>query len=217
MPQQDIDGKILQVVCTKLAIWAKKPLSMAARILISNQVILASIWYIASCAYILLSVLNKVKAMIRQYIWSSDGLFGKANRAKVRWASVILSVVYEGLKVFDPYSQAYALLAKMIPLGLFLGSEPWKILIRHKMEFLRLSRGGQWGNDINWLFTSKKVCNKGSPIWQGISTGWTKVRSRIIKQIPKSEYETLRQSWCFNPHITDENGHQWGVTYENMF
>jgi len=129
MPQGNKDNKIIQKIRGKLAFWSPKPLSMATRILVSNQVILASIWYIASCANISQEVLKKVKALIRNYIWS--GNLKKKCRARVAWDSTILPIFHGGIKIFDPEVQAKALLAKMVVRGLTPGSEPWKVLLQH--------------------------------------------------------------------------------------
>jgi hypothetical protein len=98
MNQKEVDSKILLTIKSKLAVWAKKPLSTAARILASNQLILASIWYIASCADISLGALTKVKTLVRNYIWSSEYELDKTVRAKVGWHSAILPTVYGGIK-----------------------------------------------------------------------------------------------------------------------
>ena len=49
MQQKDKNDKVLQQFRGKLKVWSNKNLSMVGRILITNQVILLSIWYIASC------------------------------------------------------------------------------------------------------------------------------------------------------------------------
>jgi hypothetical protein len=56
MSQEEKNAKVLQQVRLKLGQWVNKPLSLAARILVTNQVILASI------------ILAKTKSMVRNYI-----------------------------------------------------------------------------------------------------------------------------------------------------
>jgi hypothetical protein len=68
MSQEEKNAKVLQQIRLKLGQWVNKPLSMAARILVTNQVVLASIWYIASCADLARSVLNRAKAMVHNFI-----------------------------------------------------------------------------------------------------------------------------------------------------
>jgi hypothetical protein len=41
---------------------------MVTRVLVTNQVVLASIWYIASCADLARSVFDRAQAMVRNYI-----------------------------------------------------------------------------------------------------------------------------------------------------
>jgi hypothetical protein len=49
----------------KLSIWTNKKLSMAAQVLVTNQVVLASIWYITSCADLSKAVLQKAHTQIK--------------------------------------------------------------------------------------------------------------------------------------------------------
>jgi hypothetical protein len=65
----------------KLIVWMSKKLSLATRILVANQVILAFVWYVASCINLSLSIVKKVKSLIMNFVWSGQ-TNGKA-RAKV--------------------------------------------------------------------------------------------------------------------------------------
>ena len=215
MPQEDKDSKILQQIRGKLAIWTPKPLSMAARILVSNQVILASIWYLASCTNISQGTLKKAKALVRNYIWSGNP--DKKCRARVAWDSAILPVTHGGIKVFDPEAQANALLAKMIIRGLAPGNEPWKALLQHRVRSIQLDRGGTWPKDEWWLFVASKILLQGSPLWQGIWKAWVSVRPGVRKMLPASREETLRQPLFFNENIRNEEGRMWGEIHSQMF
>jgi hypothetical protein len=59
MAQQEKNAKVIQQIRLKLGQWVNKPLSMATRILVTNQVVLASIWYIVSGVDLSRSVLAK--------------------------------------------------------------------------------------------------------------------------------------------------------------
>jgi hypothetical protein len=72
MKQKDKNDKILQQIRSKLSIWTNKKLSMAARVLVTNQVVLASIWYIASCADISKVVLHKARTLVCNFVWGGD-------------------------------------------------------------------------------------------------------------------------------------------------
>jgi hypothetical protein len=52
----------------KLVVWKFRKISLARRIL----KILASLWYIASCADLSISTLKKMKTLVRDFVWSSQ-------------------------------------------------------------------------------------------------------------------------------------------------
>lgn len=110
---------------TKLNQWAHKSLSLAARILVTNQIILASIWYFASCSTVSTGVLLRIRTLVRNFVWG--GSPDRRTRARVAWDTAIIPTMRGGLRVFDPVIQTRALLAKMIPRALVPGAEPWKL------------------------------------------------------------------------------------------
>lgn len=68
--QKDKDGKMLGQLRKHLSKWANKPLSLAGRIMIANQVVLSSIWYVAFCTDYTSKALKIARATIQNYIWS---------------------------------------------------------------------------------------------------------------------------------------------------
>lgn len=59
IPPEEISNKVQLMVKNGLTTWSAKRLSLAGRILISNQVILAMTWYLCSCAYVANSAFTK--------------------------------------------------------------------------------------------------------------------------------------------------------------
>ena len=53
----------------KLLLWDSVDLSFAGRVLVANQVLLATIWYIASTMLFARSCILQVQRLIRNYIW----------------------------------------------------------------------------------------------------------------------------------------------------
>ena len=49
--------------------WARTKFSLASKIMVSNQVILSSIWYLASCTDFSSQALNLAQTTVRNYIW----------------------------------------------------------------------------------------------------------------------------------------------------
>lgn len=112
MLQKEKDNKVLQVVRGKLVDWSSKWLSVIGRILVANHVILASVWYIFSCANISLSSLKKVKTLVHNYIWSSKS--NNKTRAKVTWDITILPLIKGGIKILDLETHTFVLFCKNV-------------------------------------------------------------------------------------------------------
>ena len=99
-PQQQF-APVLQSLRRKLCHWSSQHLSLAGWVLVANQVLLGSVWYIASCWMLHRGVMRQVRRLIRNFLWSGgDGSVD--TRARVRWATVILPVDQGGLGIIDP-------------------------------------------------------------------------------------------------------------------
>lgn len=110
------------MITKQLTKWRPRYLSLAGRILIANQVILAAIWYLCSCASVSAETFKKVQGIVRNYTWGAKT--GKQTRAKIRWDYVIQPITEGGAKVIDPALQSSALLTKLIIRALQPGYNP---------------------------------------------------------------------------------------------
>lgn len=61
-------------------------------------------------------MLQQAQTHVRNYVWGGD--VNKNTKTRVAWATAALPRTEGGIKVFDPYAQALALLAKMVIKGL---------------------------------------------------------------------------------------------------
>ncbi len=79
MPQKEKDNKILQSIKGNEVAWRSKKLSFVAKILVANQVMLVSIWYVVSYVNMSFFAMKKMKSFIRNYVWLSqaDGKKGQ--------------------------------------------------------------------------------------------------------------------------------------------
>jgi hypothetical protein len=69
---ETIFTEVLLALRKKLSYWCMTHLSLASRVLIANQVILSSIWFVASYWSPHLRSIAKVVAIVRNYIWSGE-------------------------------------------------------------------------------------------------------------------------------------------------
>jgi len=122
---------MMMVLKSKLINWSHNQLSLAGRILVANQVLLASMWYIAACWNPNPRMTTQIRRVVRNFIWGGKDA---PARAKVKWDTLTLSTIQGGLGIIDPKAQSKAFLAKLLIKGLAPGREPWKELIRHKAD-----------------------------------------------------------------------------------
>lgn len=157
--REDRDAAILHHVRSKLTLWSSRKLFALARVLVTNQVVLANIWFLASCSDVSDSSLLKSRALVRNFIWG--GLSDKQAQAKVKWSTAVIPTVKGGIKVFDPMAEAKALLAKLIPRAMVPGKEPWKSMVRHRLNrvcnFVKTVIGGLQGRGSRRLQKSNRM------------------------------------------------------------
>ncbi len=105
-----------------------------------------------------------------------------------------------------------ALLAKLLIKGLNPGGKPWKELLRHKADQVRLPVHGLGPNtqDINWLFSTPKLKRPLCSSWKSILGAWLSVRPGLCKSEPTNTVELLRQPVFGNPLITNAESRSLG-------
>lgn len=209
IPQKEKDGKMLSQIRKHLSKWSNHPLSLVGRIMVSNQVILSSIWYLASGTDLTGNALKVAKATVRNYIWS--GKRESCARAKVKWDTAVLPIVRGGIKIIDPQWQASALLIKLLTRGLSVGYEPWKTLVRYRVAQTRQSRRGKWPAHANWIMNTRNIAKQGSSMWQGVMRAWQTIQSGLEQQDPNTWAEIRRQPLFGNRLLTNDMGVQWGT------
>jgi len=118
-----------------------------------------------------------------------------------------------GLGIIDPKTQSEALLAKLLIRGLTPGGEPWKELIRHKVDQIRLLVHSKGPNipDVNWIFAAPKIKRIPCSMWKSIIRAWMKVRSGLTKVELSNIAEIFRQPIFGNPLILNERGIPLGL------
>jgi hypothetical protein len=179
-PEANFD-RLMIALKSKLIAWSHNLLSLAGRILVANQVLLASMWYLAACWNPNPRMTTQIRGVIRNFIWGGKDA---PARAKVKWETLILSAAQGGLGIIDPKAQSEALLAKLMIRGLSPGGEPWKELIRSKVAQIKLlvHSMGPDTSDVNWIFAAPKLKRIKCSMWKNIVGAWMKVRPGLTRQ-----------------------------------
>jgi len=124
LPSNTNTTPLIDSINKKLKSWASKMITTARRVIIINQVLLATCWFTATCCGIFAKNCTIIRGLVTKYLWSGREEGRCASR--VRWSSCILSQQQGGIQLWDPFLQTQAVLAKLVVRGLSLGMEPWK-------------------------------------------------------------------------------------------
>ena len=91
-------------------------LSFAGYVIVVNQGLLSSLWYIMSCWSFSRSCMRQLQRLIWNYLGSSND--GSHAREKVSWSTIVKPLDHGGLGIVDPLQKSKALLAKLVIRGL---------------------------------------------------------------------------------------------------
>ncbi|KAG0571879.1 hypothetical protein KC19_VG050800 [Ceratodon purpureus] len=202
------DRKVIIQLTKQLMISSPRKLSMTGRHLIVNQVLLASIWYLCSCASLTTSAFKQIRGIVRNYLWGAK--LDKHTRAKVSWAIAVQLIAVGGLKVLDPAMQARALLTKLLDRGLSPEYAPWKTLVRHRVNQTRLMGGGKWTANAHFVMQPRAAPLASPPLWKAVHKAFSTIRQGLDQIPPTTFYEKLRQPIFANSLIKSSTGTPFG-------
>ncbi len=190
LPELQI-SPVLHSIRKKLMYWSTKQLSLAGRIVIVNQVLLSSMWYITSCWIFVKSAISQIQRLIRNFLWSGGD--GTWTRSKVAWSTITQPRARGGLSVIDPEQQSKALLVKLMVRGQLPGNEHWKNLLSNRIEECRPPTGGPWMNDKRWHFLRdfKFVASRRweDRFFNSLGRAWQQIKIGLHYKTNKTEEE----------------------------
>ena len=203
---------LLHAMRKKLMYWSTKQLSVAGRVVIANQVLLSSMWYITSCWIFVKSSITQIQRLIRNFLWSGseDGHV----RSKVAWATLIKPRELGGLGLIDPESQSKALLVKLMIRGHLPGNARWKELLKNRILDIMPKTGGPWMKDCRWNFLPdfQSITSKGleDRFFNSLCRAWQQIKMALRYKSIVSEEGLHRQPVLWNPSFRSASGKMIG-------
>ena len=192
----------------KLLLWDSVNLSLASRVLVANQVLLASIWYVASTTLFARSCILQVQRLIRNYIWG--GITGQGKRPKVAWVVLIAPRQNGGLGLVDPEAWCKALLSKFVCRAMLPMQGVWSSLMMHRLSTMCLTIGGMWQPSLRWAFIQNfhlfKTTLLEDRFFNGILTSWSAIKKFLVRKVPSTTDDLLRQPLTWNFLFSDARG-----------
>ncbi len=192
----------------KLLHWSSAQLSLAGRVVVANNVLLASIWFVASSCMFSRSCLEQLRRLIRNFIWSGKD---KDNaRAKVAWKTLIQPKSKGGLGLIDPWQQSKALLSKFVVRSLRPDVGPWSLFLQECLQCCALCTGGPWKKDTRWFCEqSSRIPRFEGNVYKlinGILQSWREIREALMQLPPAPNEEQMRQPLIWNTFFSTLTG-----------
>lgn len=107
--------------------------SLAARVVLLNSIQLAQLWYFLTIWIPTTKEYQALQQTMHCFMWGKSWDSGH-RCSEVAWHKVVQAKLEGGLGVVDPALEAKALQAQWLLRSLTPGDEPWKGLVRYKLE-----------------------------------------------------------------------------------
>jgi hypothetical protein len=185
----DVDSFLQDKITKKLSYWNSQFLSLAARRVIVNSILLSTLWFFIHIWAGSDSIIQKIRASLRDYLWS--GTEGHAI-ARVGWDDCCAVKEVGGLNLIDPEEALVALSSKWVLRVLEPGTSALHTLLRYRLGKLRPSRSGTWPPSLQWALTFKFTAPRGTRIWNRLVQSWKRINKFIDAIRPRNSEEVLR-------------------------
>ena len=110
-----------------MLIWDTTELSLTRRVMIVNQALISSMWYIESTCLFSRPCLLHIQQLVQNFIW-----LGRTNNdahAKVACSTLTEQFFYGGFGLVDPDNQCNALLEKIVVRAMLPAQGIWSELL----------------------------------------------------------------------------------------
>jgi hypothetical protein len=185
------------MICKKFLHWSSKQLSFPSKIVVANQVLLATIWYTG-----LVWIFSRFSMLQIQWIVRNFLSFGNdvttTCRAKFTWWFITLPRSKGGLRWIAPWKQSQALILKFMIRSLLPNASPWKSLLYAQLHQCAPSNGEPWEPSIRGFLCFRKN-------WQ--YNVLKKVQRAITYNVIHSRTEYIWEYLLWNPKILSTNGY----------
>jgi hypothetical protein len=162
----DVDAFLQQKITKKLNYWNSQFLSLTARRVIVNSILLSTLWFFIHIWAGSNSIIKKIRASLRDYLWSGTEVRAIA---RVGWDDCCADKKVGGLNLIEAL---VALTSKWVLRALEPGTSTLHILLRYRLGKLRPTRAGTWPPSLHWALTSKFYAPRGTRIWNRLIQSW---------------------------------------------
>lgn len=188
---QQLEEMLIQKLETRLIRLRPRKLSLAARILVANTLLLGCIWYFIVFWAGERPFLRKLQRIIDHYVW--------AGRSRVRRSTVALPRAEGGLGLLGVEEQFIALTSGFMVWILEEGEHPLRSILRSHLHQVSARR---WGNeDLTWIVAQCGTMRmEGSAPWRNICKAWADLKGKLVPLRP-ANFEEWTDLPLWTPHL----------------
>lgn len=155
-------------------------LSLAARVIVANSLILSTLWYLLTLWAGDLKFLHKIQQQIDLFVWNG--------KPRVDRHTITQSKAKGGLGLLSVQEQYRAIVGNLMLWIMGPGGHPLQVILRSHIGALSAKK---WGvSDLAWLVTkgnSKRV--GGSAPWRNICQAWVSLKPLLTNLPPQNLIE----------------------------
>jgi hypothetical protein len=133
--------------------------------MIIKQVLLSSLWFFLSIWNGSAKAIVKVKAMLRNYLWSGAE---HSTKTRINWFDCCAKKHIGGLDLIDPQEAMISLLCKWVITAYLLGSSNLQVLLRNKLWHTSPAKRSRWPSHAQWGLACNHAPVPGSQVWSKV-------------------------------------------------
>lgn len=198
----DVDAFLAAKITRKLSYWTTVHLSLAARAVVVNSVLLSSLWYFLSLWCGSKEILSSIRASLRNFLWAGTE---EHVRARVRWDDCCAEKLVGGLGLIDPQEALTSLTNKWIVKAMVPGNSPLNILLRHRIGSIQPQDAGSWPRSLHWSLLPRFSAPRGSPLWNHMTQAWRRISPRIEATPPVNADEIQNTNLWWTTQFLGDN------------
>jgi hypothetical protein len=186
-----VDNFLLDHTKQKLASWYASRLHISERVIITNNIIFASILFFLVVWLGTVHAIRQIRKLASYFLWA-----GRETRTLVRVAWPTLCHRYRdgGLRIIDPEQAMMALMSKWIILALQRGNSNVQLMLRYRLLRTQPTTGANWTSNPRWAMLHIHRTRPWSKVWLRIGKAWKSLVKELSPCDPSDYYSTLNQS-----------------------
>jgi hypothetical protein len=198
LASRSVDNFLVDRTKQKLTSWYASKLHISGRVIITNNIILASTLFFLVVWPGTVQAIMHIRKLASYFLWA-----GRETRTLARVAWPILCHRYRdgGLGIIDLEQAMMALMSKWIILALQPGNSNVQLMLRYRLLRTQPTTGANWTPDPRWAMLHTHCTRPGSKVWIRIGKAWKSLVKELSPCDPSDYYSTLNQSLWFEDRL----------------